>query len=890
MKRVQAVVLMSALVVLSSVLGPGGSAQAGGSTPSWVTLSPSSFPGSRNAGSLADDPAAGGLLLFGGSNSGGNLGDTWIWDGSQWTQVATIGSPSNRSCASMAYDPSNQEMVLFGGAGFLSDTWTYAAAAKTWTEENPLNYPSGRQCAAMSDDPSAGAGQMVLFGGYNGSTDTGDTWVWAGGNWSQMSPTSPPSGRENASMAYDPATGQLILFGGADNGSFLNDTWSWDGSQWTQMATAHAPSPRYGASLAWDPALQELVLVGGDGTGGFDADTWVWTGSDWNQLSPQTSPAPRNGAMMAGDSTLGEMVLFGGYEPGTGSVGDTLALASPPGGAVGVTATPGDGEATVTWSAPSDGGLPITGYTVTASPGGATQTAPGSATSLTFTGLTNNTTYRFSVQAVNAAGTGSASSPSAAVMPRHLPPLLTVPSSQIFHADEGVPFLASVQVDDGVPPYFWSTTGGDLPPGLTLEGSGALTGIPTRTGTYSFTVRVVDAEEASSTRTVSVIVAPGPSAGGKLAAGLLGAPYAFTLGTVGGTSPFTWVLSGGSLPQGLTLDSTGQLSGTPQAAGTYSFVATLRDGTGASIAVPETLSIGVGTSGGTLTTPDGLTLTVPAGALGQGQALTLDETGTAPSAELPAGDALVGPVWTLRGGPVDAPFAATLSYSPGLLSGQSPEDLTVLELQADGSWQFVPGVPDPSLPSVRLLLGGTGTFVLVTGRTTFSDVPENAWSAPAVYRLVAAGLIGGYPDGRFNPGADITRAEFVKLLVLAMGLRPGGGAMPFRDVAPGAWYGPYVDAAYAAGIVGSGTDFRPGAPASREDAALMVAQAMKLGGTLSLSFADTAAISPADLRAVEAVVAAGIMEGDRGYFRPAGNLTRAEAAQTIVRMIDRIVP
>jgi ricin-type beta-trefoil lectin protein/concanavalin A-like lectin/glucanase superfamily protein/fibronectin type III domain protein len=85
-----------------------------------------------------------------------------------------------------------------------------------------------------------------------------------------------------------------------------------------------------------------------------------------------------------------------------------------PGLVTAVTATPGPGQATVTWGAPlASGGSAISGYTVTASPGGASVTVTG--TTATVTGLTSGTSYTFTVTASNAAGTGSTSAPSAAV-------------------------------------------------------------------------------------------------------------------------------------------------------------------------------------------------------------------------------------------------------------------------------------------------------------------------------------------------------------------------------------------------------------------------------------------------------------------------------------------
>jgi large repetitive protein len=86
----------------------------------------------------------------------------------------------------------------------------------------------------------------------------------------------------------------------------------------------------------------------------------------------------------------------------------------------GVTAVAGNAQATVSFTAPaSDGGSPITLYTVTSSPGGITAT--GTASPITVTGLTNGTAYTFTVKATNAIGTGPDSAPSNSVTPDIVP-------------------------------------------------------------------------------------------------------------------------------------------------------------------------------------------------------------------------------------------------------------------------------------------------------------------------------------------------------------------------------------------------------------------------------------------------------------------------------------
>ena len=126
------------------------------------------------------------------------------------------------------------------------------------------------------------------------------------------------------------------------------------------------------------------------------------------------------GLILSG-STLYGMTTHGGGGNAYGTVFSlTVSPPTVPGAPTGVTATAGNAQATVSFTAPaSDGGSPVTSYTVTSSPGGIKKT--GASSPITVMGLTNGTVYTFTVKAKNAKGIGPASVPSNSVTPGELP-------------------------------------------------------------------------------------------------------------------------------------------------------------------------------------------------------------------------------------------------------------------------------------------------------------------------------------------------------------------------------------------------------------------------------------------------------------------------------------
>ena len=301
----------------------------------------------------------------------------------------------------------------------------------------------------------------------------------------------------------------------------------------------------------------------------------------------------------------------------------------------------------------------------------------------------------------------------------------------------------------------------------------------------------------------------------------------------------------------------------------------------------------VGDAGGTLTTADGaFSMSVPAGAVPAGQTLQVSES-TVPAAgtpSVPSGHAVASAYFTLTGPSLSQPVAAGVRYESSALGGLSPLRLGVWR---DGVWQDVPTVVDASIGTVSFLVSSPGTFVVLANTQRFGDVPAGYWAQGDIDRLLAADVVNGYPNGTFQPNAPVSRAEFVKMLVLTLGLAPATGTTPFADVPAGAWYAPYVAAAAQAGIVDglTPTTFGPSEELTREQMAVLRARALKLTKTAPLHFRDVSMIDAWAVQGVEEAVAAGYVNGfPNGSFQPLSMASRAQAAKVLAEALRSQAP
>jgi len=315
-------------ITLTLLFGSALSAQA-----NFTQLSPTVMPSPRAGARGVSDGSL--LYSFGGKPGAGiELNDMWVFDGTSWLDITpTAGAlPPGRDWYGAAYDTGRGRFVLFGGrssalGGNLGDTWEFDGVA--WTQMTPAASPATGRWCEMAYDPVAGV--TILFGGEDLGVYRNETWSWDGTNWTQLSPTNSPSIRARGRLSYDWKTGNMIYFGGRNTAGALADTWAWDGTNWSSVVTANAPTSsgvagRFAHGMTYDFLRDRHVLYGGTRNGPTLTDIWEFDGTDWQQRTV-SGPTSRTGATFAYVLGLQKTYLFGGY--GGPQLSDTWEYQTP---------------------------------------------------------------------------------------------------------------------------------------------------------------------------------------------------------------------------------------------------------------------------------------------------------------------------------------------------------------------------------------------------------------------------------------------------------------------------------------------------------------------------------------------------------------------------------
>ncbi len=170
----------------------------------------------------------------------------------------------------------------------------------------------------------------------------------------------------------------------------------------------------------------------------------------------------------------------------------------------------------------------------------------------------------------------------------------------------------------------------------------------------------------------------------------------------------------------------------------------------------------------------------------------------------------------------------------------------------------------------------------------FADVPSGHWAKSYIEELAGRKIINGIDSSHYEPEREITREEFLKLVIMAFGFTLKPDNIAFTDVVSGEWYADYVATAYKEGLINgmTETEFGIGRSITRQDAIVILERVLTKRGTeytgVGKEYTDVGDIADYAARAVENLTIIGIVEGnEEGNFLPQNHTTRADAAKII---------
>lgn len=529
---------------------------------------------------------------------------------------------------------------------------------------------NGTSWGTPSGDLTAGSGSLitvevnraatsVLFSGSESgyvyrSTDSG-------GSWTNISSTWPASRRSINDIAGDPlnTSKAYAVVGGFNTAHFF----VFDGTNWAAS----------GSGLPNVPANTVIMLDSGDIYVGNDVG--VFRSADGGStFLPFMDGLPQGAVVTDLKYTDATQTLSAGtYGRGVWQIQlgacatITIAPATLPDAVAGANysqiLTAGGGSSPYTYSIVS-GSLPA-GLALDPSTGAITGTAGSLGTS------------NFTIGATDVFGCNGSASYSLRVCPA-----ISVSPATLAAGTINVPYSQTVTATGGTGPYAYEVSSGLLPPGLSLESTtGLISGTPASSGTFNFSIGATDADGCTGTQTYSLficgILGMSPAS---LPSATVGTYYSQGLAANGGTAPYTFALTAGSLPAGMSLNTTtGRITGIPSTVGTANFDITATDASSCSgthsysIAVCPVISI----------TPPAL----PAGVVGTAYSQQLSVSGgTAPytfsvsSGSLPAGLSLDPATGLIDGTPTavqTANFSVTVADSTGCSPAAVSYSITV---------------------------------------------------------------------------------------------------------------------------------------------------------------------------------------------------------------------
>ncbi|MCX6858548.1 MAG: putative Ig domain-containing protein, partial [Verrucomicrobia bacterium] len=332
-------------------------------------------------------------------------------------------------------------------------------------------------------------------------------------------------------------------------------------------------------------------------------------------------------------------------------------------------------------------------------------------------------------------------------------PVITVNPTSVINGTVGTAYSQTVTASGGALPYTFTVSSGSLPTWASLNaGTGVISGTPDSTTNASFIIRATDANGCAATRAYSVtpvcpVITPNPAS---LVDGTVGTAYNQTITASGGTAPFTYAITIGTLPAGLSLSSTGVLNGTP----------TTSNGAGVNVTIRVTDTYGCQGSLSYLIQICPVISLSPSSLPNGTAAVAYSQTITASGGATPY-------VYTVATGSL--PAGLTLNASTGVISGTATSTaaaaFTLNATDANGcfgtrAYVVTPICPVLTLTPATLPDGLVGSAYSQSISTTGGIAPYSyavtSGTLPAGLTLSSAGLLSGTPTTSNGAGVNIT--------------------------------------------------------------------------------------------------------------------------------------
>ena len=266
----------------------------------WVQSGSQLLPLPRKMHAMAYDAARAETILFGGFN-GAPMNDTWAYDAAGWRPLNPATVPAARFDHTMAYDPVRKRIVMVAGQDAVGvnheDTWEWDGSDWSLVASSISGMTSG----ILNYDPRLGG---VLYSGLPGNM------VWDGTSWTMLTLANPATFDATTSMVYDAASGGIIGLWNEQNMRFRPHV-GWEHISFSRIVrlsrNVTAIDPSNSTVIIFGGKGRA-----GNSTGGPFAQTWEWRNGEWALVNDNTGPRGVQDAEMVFDLARGVFVLFGG--------------------------------------------------------------------------------------------------------------------------------------------------------------------------------------------------------------------------------------------------------------------------------------------------------------------------------------------------------------------------------------------------------------------------------------------------------------------------------------------------------------------------------------------------------------------------------------------------